>query len=375
MSSGEMQLRYGLNPHQKPARATCDGYINLLDALNGWQLVRELKGALGLPAAASFKHVSPAGAAVAVPMGPTVAAASFVDDMELSPVACAYARARGADRMSSFGDLIAVSDTLDQSCAQLIKREVSDGVIAPGYEPAALEILKAKRDGKYLVLRIDPEYEPASTVERRDVFGVTLEQARNTAAIGPKLFANVVSARKDLPANAVRDLLVATIALKYTQSNSVCFAAQGQVIGLGAGQQSRIHCTRLAAGKADAWQLRQHPTVLGLRFKPGVKRPDKINAIDQYIAGELGPTEAALFEEPPAPLGEDAKREWLGRVSGVALSSDAYFPFRDNVDRAARSGVSYVAEAGGSVRDDAVIEACNEYGMTLCFTGLRLFHH
>jgi len=382
MSSGEMQLRYGLNPHQKPARATCDGplpfevlsgapgYINLLDALNGWQLVRELKGALGLPAAASFKHVSPAGAAVAVPMGPTVAAASFVDDMELSPVACAYARARGADRMSSFGDLIAVSDTLDQSCAQLIKREVSDGVIAPGYEPAALEILKAKRDGKYLVLRIDPEYEPASTVERRDVFGVTLEQARNTAAIGPKLFANVVSARKDLPANAVRDLLVATIALKYTQSNSVCFAAQGQVIGLGAG-----HCTRLAAGKADAWQLRQHPTVLGLRFKPGVKRPDKINAIDQYIAGELGPTEAALFEEPPAPLGEDAKREWLGRVSGVALSSDAYFPFRDNVDRAARSGVSYVAEAGGSVRDDAVIEACNEYGMTLCFTGLRLFHH
>jgi AICAR transformylase/IMP cyclohydrolase PurH len=383
----EITLRYGINPHQKPARAYADGplpfqalngapgYINLMDGLNAWQLVRELKESLGMPAATSFKHVSPAGAAVAVEMDEATRKAHFVDDLELSPIATAYARARGADRMSSFGDFIAVSDEVDASLAALVAREVSDGIIAPGYTDEALEILKGKRGGKYLVLRVNAGYEPPSDTERREIFGVTLEQPRNTAKITAGLFANRPSAAKELPESAVRDLIVATIALKYTQSNSVCFAASGQVIGLGAGQQSRIHCTRLAASKADAWQLRHHPKILAMEFAEGTKRPDRINAIDQLIAGELGPTERAMIVGEPPELAEEERANWLASRGEVALSSDAFFPFRDNIDRAARSGVRYVAEPGGSVQDDVVIRACDEHGMTLCFTDLRLFHH
>lgn len=383
----EIALRYGVNPHQAPARAYSDGplpfrtlngapgYINLLDGLNAWQLVRELREALGLPAAASFKHVSPAGAAVAVEMDEATRRAHFVEDLDLSPVATAYARARGADRMSSFGDLIAVSDEVDEPLAALIAREVSDGIIAPSYSPKALEILKAKRGGKYLVLSVDPDYDPPSELERRTVFGITLEQPRNTARIGAELFTHRVSRYKGLPDHAVRDLIVATLALKYTQSNSVCLAVDGQVIGLGAGQQSRIHCTRLAASKADAWRLRHHPSILSIRFVEGTRRPDRINAIDQLILGELGPTERAMILGEPPVIPPDERAEWLASRGEVTLSSDAFFPFRDNIDRAARSGVKYVAEPGGSVRDDAIIEACDEYGMTLCFTGLRLFHH
>ncbi|MBP7561568.1 MAG: phosphoribosylaminoimidazolecarboxamide formyltransferase [Armatimonadetes bacterium] len=383
----EVTLRYGINPHQAPARAYCDGplpfealngspgYINLMDGLNAWQLVRELKEALGLPAATSFKHVSPAGAAVAVEMDEATRGAHFVEDLELSPVATAYARARGADRMSSFGDFAAVSDEVDESLATLIAREVSDGIIAPSYSPAALEILKAKRGGKYLVLRVNAGYNPASEMEQRTIFGVTLEQPRNTARIDAALFSNRIGKHTDLPDAALRDLIVATVALKYTQSNSVCFAASGQVIGLGAGQQSRIHCTRLAASKADAWHLRHHPKILGIEFVDGAKRPDRINAIDQLILGELGPTEREMIVGEPPVLTDEERAEWLSSRGDVALSSDAFFPFRDNIDRAARSGVKYVAEPGGSVRDDAVIEACDEYGMTLCFTKLRLFHH
>jgi len=367
-----LPLRYGTNPHQKPAQIYTTGgelpftvlngspgYINLLDALNAWQLVRELKAALNLPAAASFKHVSPAGAAVAVPLSPEVARACFVDDLELSPLATAYARARGADRMSSFGDWIALSEPVDLATARLIAREVSDGIIAPAYHPDALEVLRRKKGGRYPILQMDAAYEPPP-MERRQVFGLTLEQPRNDASITRSLLANVVSQSKSLPESAVRDLLVATIALKYTQSNSVCYALDGQVIGLGAGQQSRIHCTRLAGDKADHWWLRQHPRALGLSFGAAVSRAERNNAVDRFIREELTPAE---------------KRDWLARLKGVALSSDAFFPFRDNLDRAHRSGVQYVLEPGGSVRDEEVIRAADEYGMTLIFSGLRLFHH
>ena len=387
----EIQLRYGCNPHQAPARVFISGgelpiqvlcgapgYINLCDALNAWQLVRELRATLGLPAAASFKHVSPAGAAVGLPMGPELRQASFVEDMELTPLAAAYARARGADRMSSFGDWAALSDVCDEATAKILKREVSDGVIAPGYTPEALAILRAKRDGKYHVIQIDPAYE-APELERREIFGITFEQRRNTLVPGFGLLERVVTARKDLPPEAQRDLILALITLKYTQSNSVCFAFDGQVIGVGAGQQSRVHCTRLAAAKADKWFLRQHPEVLGLRFKAGVNRADRNNAIDQYLEDWLSPAEAQLwaghFDQVPPPMDPARKRAWMATRSGVSLGSDAFFPFRDNIDRAQASGVSYVAQPGGSVRDDAVIQACDEYGMAMCFTGVRLFHH
>ncbi len=388
----QLPLRYGANPHQKPAQVYATqgdlpltvlggapGYINLLDALNAWPLVQELKTALNLPAAASFKHVSPAGAAVGLPLSDALAKACFVDDLgDLSPLAAAYARSRGADRMSSFGDWIALSDTVDLSTAKLIAREVSDGVIAPTYQPEALEILRKKKKGRYTILQIDPNYRPPQT-ETRQVFGLTLEQLRNNAVIHADLLKNIVSKRKDLPPEAVRDLIVATIALKYTQSNSVCFAVDGQVIGLGAGQQSRVHCTRLAGDKSDIWWLRQHPKVLNLQFKAGVKRAEKANAIDLYLINQMNRAERAAweayFEQIPAPLTPQERAGWMAKLKGVALSSDAFFPFRDSIDRAQRSGVQYVLEAGGSVRDDVVIQAADEYGMTLIFSGLRLFHH
>jgi len=387
----EIKLRYGCNPHQAPARVFTEGrdlpiqvlsgapgYINLCDALNAWQLVRELKATLGLPAAASFKHVSPAGAAVGLPMGEDLRRACFVEDMELSPLAAAYARARGADRMSSFGDWAALSDVCDEATARILKREVSDGVIAPGYTPGALALLRAKRDGKYHVVQIDPAYE-APESERREIFGITFEQKRNSLVPGYPMLEHVVTARRELPPEARRDLLLALITLKYTQSNSVCFAYDGQVIGVGAGQQSRVHCTRLAAAKADKWFLRQHPEVLGLRFRAGVNRADRNNAIDQYLEDWLSPAEAELwaghFEVVPAPMEPARKRAYLAARTGVSLGSDAFFPFRDNIDRAQASGVSYVAQPGGSVRDDAVIQACDAYGMVMCFTGTRLFHH
>ena len=391
--SAEMFLKYGCNPNQKPSKIYIKngelpitvlngnpGYINLLDAFNGWQLVKELKEATGLCAATSFKHVSPAGAAVGIPLDETLKKVYFVDDLEdLSPMACAYARARGADRMSSFGDFISLSDVCDVDTAKLIKREVSDGVIAPGYEPEALDILKGKRKGNYTVLQIDPSYEPAP-VERKQVFGITFEQGRNNAAFGEETFANIVTKNKTLPENAKRDLILALIALKYTQSNSVCFAKDGQTIGVGAGQQSRIHCTRIAGNKADLWHLRQHEKTLALPFLPGVKRPDRDNAIDVYLSDEPDEVLADgrwqnLFSERPAPFTKAEKRAYLDRVSGVALGSDAFFPFSDNIERAKRSGVSYIAEPGGSVRDDLVIEACDAYGIAMAFTGLRLFHH
>ncbi|MCD6519165.1 MAG: phosphoribosylaminoimidazolecarboxamide formyltransferase [Anaerolineae bacterium] len=387
----EMTLRYGMNPHQKPARVFVEegelpfrvlngtpGYINLLDALNSWQLVRELRKLLGMPAAASFKHVSPAGAAVAIPLNEAERKACFVDDLELSPLATAYARARGADRMSSFGDWIALSEVCDVPTAQLIRREVSDGVIAPGYEPRALEILKKKRGGSYRILEIDPTFEPPE-IERRQVFGVTLEQKRNLVLMGPERFQNVVTEAKELPDSALRDLIVASVALKYTQSNSICLAYNGQVTGVGAGQQSRVHCTRLAASKSDLWFLRQHPAVLEFKFAKGVSRAEKNNAIDLYFQEELSPAEEAAWEKAfaivPKRLSREEKKAWLAQVKGVALSSDAYFPFRDSIDRAAQSGVSYVAQPGGSVNDKGVIAACDEYGMVMCFTGVRLFHH
>jgi phosphoribosylaminoimidazolecarboxamide formyltransferase / IMP cyclohydrolase len=386
-----MMLRYGMNPHQRPARAYAEqgrlpfevlsgspGYINLLDALNAWQLVREMSHATGLPAAASFKHVSPAGAALGIPLSAAERAACFVEDLELSPIAAAYARARGADRMSSFGDWIALSETCDVATARIIRREVSDGVIAPDYEPRALEMLRRKRDGGYRVLRIDRDYEPPE-IERRQVYGVTLEQRRNDAVITPELFANRVTPKQEIPTDAMRDLIVATVALKYTQSNSVCLAHNGQVTGVGAGQQSRVHCTRLAANKSDLWFLRQHPAVLGLQFAKGLPRAQRNNAIDLFLMEELSPAEQRAWERcfavVPERLSPEAKAEWLDRVSGVALSSDAYFPFRDSIDRARRSGVGYVAQPGGSVNDDEVIVACGEYGMVMAFTGLRLFHH
>ena len=387
----EITLRYGANPNQTPARAhmkngelplqvlgSAPGYINLLDALNSWQLVKELKSAVGLPAAASFKHVSPSGAALGIPLPDALRKAYFVDDLELSPLAAAYARARGVDRMSSFGDWIALSDPVDVSTAKLIHREVSDGIIAPAYEPAALEILKGKKKGKYVVVQIDPGYQP-EPMESREVFGVTLEQHRNDRPVSRADFQNIVTKKKDLPEKALRDMMVAWIALKYTQSNSVCFAVDGQVIGVGAGQQSRIHCTRLAGVKADLWRMRQHPAVLGLKFKPGIARPDRDNAIDQFLRDDVTPSERAgwdaVFAEMPKPLDPEEKRSWLDGLRGVVLGSDAFFPFRDSIDRASQSGVQYVLEPGGSNRDDAVIQACDEYGMLMVFSGIRLFHH
>ena len=387
----EMILRYGMNPHQKPARVYVDrgvlpfevlsgtpGYINLLDGLNAWQLVRELKALLGLPAAASFKHVSPAGVAVGNPLNDAERAACFVEDLELSPLASAYARARGADRMSSFGDFVALSDTCDVPTAHIIRREVSDGVIAPGYEPEALEILRKKRDGGYRVLRIDPDYEPPE-IETRQVFGLLLEQRRNDLTLGREAFSHVVTQERSLSEGALRDLIVATVALKYTQSNSVCLAHNGQVTGVGAAQQSRVHCTRLACNKSDLWFLRQHPSVLGLRFARGLPRAERNNAIDLYLMEELTSAEEAAREKAfaavPARLTSSERRAWLDEVRGVALSSDAFFPFRDSIDRAQSSSVRYVAQPGGSLNDQAVIDACDEYGMVMAITGTRLFHH
>jgi len=388
----ELLLKYGCNPHQKPSKIFMKdgselpitvlngnpGYINFLDALNAWQLVAELKKALGLPAATSFKHVSPAGAAVAVPLSDALKKAYFVEDIELSPLASAYARARGADRMSSFGDFIALSDVCDLATAQIIAKEVSDGVIAPGYDEDALELLKSKRKGGYNVLVIDTEYSPAP-IEHKDVFGVTFEQGRNEVPINEALLENVVSETKALPDFAKRDMIIALIALKYTQSNSVCYVADGQVIGVGAGQQSRIHCTRLAGSKADIWYLRQHPRVLALKFKAGVGRPDRDNTVEQFIRDDVDELEIAnwpnVLEEVPAQLTKKEKTEWLKGMTDVTLGSDAFFPFRDNIDRAAKSGVKFITEPGGSIRDDVVIEACNEHGIVLAFSGLRLFHH
>jgi AICAR transformylase/IMP cyclohydrolase PurH len=385
-------LRYGTNPQQSPARVFMKddsdlpitvlggspGYINLLDALNSWQLVRELKAALGLPAAASFKHVSPAGAAVATPLSDVLKKIYFVDDLELSPLATAYARARGADRLCSFGDWIALSNTVDISTARLIAREVSDGVIAPGYEPGALDILKKKKQGKYAIVQMDPTYEPPA-VETREIFGVTFEQRRHDRLVTPVDFTNIVTANKNLPAEALRDLTIAWIVLKYTQSNSVCFVADGQAIGVGAGQQSRIHCVRLAGQKADLWRLRQHPAVLSLPFKNSIKRPDRDNAIDQFLRDDVTPNEKVawgeIFTHLPDQLTADEKRAWLDGLTDVTLGSDAFFPFSDSIHRAAQSGVKYVLEPGGSARDDAIIQAANDYGMTMVFSGVRLFHH
>lgn len=390
----ELELKYGCNPNQKPARifmanggalpitVLCGkpGYINFMDAFNGWQLVSELKQAAGLPAAASFKHVSPAGAAVGLPLDEITAKICRVDDLgELSPLACAYARARGADRMSSFGDFIALSDTCDVDTARIIKREVSDGVIAPGYEPAALEILSAKKNGNYCVIQMDEAYAP-EPVEHKQIFGITFEQGRNSLKINRELLANVVTANQEIPAEAAMDLLIALITLKYTQSNSVCYAKGGQAIGIGAGQQSRVHCTRLAGNKADNWFLRQAPQVLDLQFADGIKRADRDNAIDIYIGEEYQDVLAdgiweQIFKVRPEVFTAAMKRRWLDQMQGVALGSDAFFPFGDNIERAYKSGVKYIAQPGGSVRDDDVIETCNKYDMAMAFTGIRLFHH
>ena len=390
----ELELKYGCNPNQKPSRIFMadgselpiqvlngrPGYINFLDAFNGWQLVSELKKATGLPAATSFKHVSPAGAAVGLPLEETLAKIYWVDDLgELSPLACAYARARGADRMSSFGDFIALSDVCDVDTARLIKREVSDGVIAPGYEPEALEILKAKKKGVYNVIRIDENYVPAPT-EVKQVYGISFEQGRNELKIDDAFFDNIVTKEKNLPKQAKIDLAIAMITLKYTQSNSVCYVKDGQAIGIGAGQQSRIHCTRLAGTKADNWFLRQSPIVLDLQFVDGIGRADRDNSIDLYIGEDYMDVLAdgawqKIFKVKPEVFTAEKKRVWLDQMKGVALGSDAFFPFGDNIERAHRSGVQYVAQPGGSVRDDNVIEACDKYGMTMCFTGIRLFHH
>lgn len=389
----ELVLKYGCNPNQKPARIFMKdgelpikvlsgrpGYINFLDAFNGWQLVRELKRATGLPAAASFKHVSPAGAAVGLPLSDVLRRIYFIaPDAELSPLACAYARARGADRMSSFGDWISLSDVCDVSTAKLIKPEVSDGVIAPGYEPEALEILKSKRKGNYNIVEIDPAYEPRK-LEQKDVFGITFEQERNELVIGDDFFSNVVTENKELPDFAKRDLAIAMIALKYTQSNSVCYVKDGQCIGIGAGQQSRIHCTRLAGQKADNWYLRRHPKVLSLSFVDDIRRPDRDNAIDVYLSDECDDVLAdgawqRVFQERPEALTGEEKRAWLAQQRGVTVGSDAFFPFGDNVERARKSGASYIVEPGGSIRDDNVIETANRYGITMAFTGMRLFHH
>ena len=392
----EFELKYGCNPNQKPSRIYMangadlpieilngrPGYINFLDAFNSYQLVKELKEALGLPAVTSFKHVSPTSAAVGIPLPEQLKKACFADDIEGlddSPLACAYARARGTDRMCSFGDWVAMSEICDETTARMIKREVSDGVIAPGYTPKALEILKTKRKGGYNIVQIDPAYVPAEK-ETKQVFGVTFEQGRNNFKIDRALLSNVVTAKKDLPEAAVRDLIISLITLKYTQSNSVCFAYDGQAIGVGAGQQSRIHCTRLAGGKADTWFLRQSEQVLGLPFRPDLGRPDRDNVIDGYINKNEEDVCAdgvwqKYFTSRPAPFTDEAQRAYLDGITGVSLGSDAFFPFSDNIERARKSGVCYIAEPGGSIRDDAVIECCDKYGMTMAFTGMRLFHH
>jgi len=392
--SNEMQLKYGCNPNQKPSRIFMadgqelpievlngkPGYINLLDAFNGWQLVKELKKATGLPSATSFKHVSPAGAAVGKPLSETEAKIYFVDDLgELSPIACAYARARGADRMSSYGDFVALSDTCDAITATMLAREVSDGIIAPGYTDEALEILKTKRKGTYNVIKIDENYTPAP-IETKQVYGVTFEQGRNELDINKDLLTNIVTDNKEIPDDKKIDLLISLITLKYTQSNSVCYVKDGQAIGIGAGQQSRIHCTRLAGNKADIWWLRQHPKVMGLQFVDNIRRPDRDNTIDVYISDEHDDVLAEgrwqeLFKVKPEVLTEEEKKEWLKKNNDVALGSDAFFPFGDNIERARKSGVKYIAEPGGSIRDDHVIMTCNKYDMAMAFTGIRLFHH
>ena len=387
-----LPLKYGCNPNQKPARVFMEkgalpftvlngtpGYINLLDALNAWQLVRELKEATGLPAAASFKHVSPAGAAVSVPLSKTLQKVYFVEGIDLSPVATAYVRARGADRMSSYGDFVALSDECDAQTASFLQREVSDGIIAPAYSQAALEILKTKRKGSYLVLQMDPTYEPKAA-ERKQVFGIWFEQQRNDVVLTPACLADRPTKEKDIPESAQRDLLIALITLKYTQSNSVCYAKDGQAIGIGAGQQSRVHCTRLAGEKADRWFLRQSPEVLCLPFKDTVRRPDRDNAIDVYLGDEYedllsdGAWQRVFTEKPPV-FTQEAKKEWLATAEGVSLGSDAFFPFGDNIERAKKSGVAYIAQTGGSIRDDNVIETCDRYGIAMAFTHIRLFHH
>lgn len=390
----ELELKYGCNPNQKPSRIYVadgselpitvlsgkPGYINFLDAFNGWQLVRELKAATGLPAATSFKHVSPAGAAVGLPLDETLRKIYWVDDMgELSLLACAYARARGADRMSSFGDFIALSDICDESAAAIIKREVSDGVIAPGYTKEALEILRQKKNGNYCVIQMDEDYRPAP-MERKEVYGITFEQGRQELSIDEELLSNIVTSEKELPEAALRDMKIALITLKYTQSNSVCFVKDGQAIGVGAGQQSRVHCTRLAGQKADNWFLRQSPQVMNLQFTEGIRRADRDNAIDLYIGEEYMDVLADgawqhIFKVKPEVFTRQEKRAWLDKMSGVTLGSDAFFPFYDNIERAYKSGVEYIAQPGGSVRDDAVIDCCNKYKMVMAFTGIRLFHH
>ena len=390
----ELELKYGCNPNQKPSKIFMQdnkdlpievlngkpGYINFLDAFNSWQLVKELKAATGLPAAASFKHVSPAGAAVATELSDTLKKIYFVDDLELSPIASAYAAARGADRMSSYGDWVALSDTCDVQTAKLLQREVSDGIIAPDYTPEALEVLKTKRKGTYNVVKIDPDYVPAP-VEHKDVFGITFEQGRNELKIDEvMLMQNIVTENKTLTEEAKRDLLIALITLKYTQSNSVCYAKDGQAIGVGAGQQSRIHCTRLAGNKADIWFLRQHPKVMNLPFVDNIRRPDRDNTIDVYISDDYEDVLSdgiweQFFKTKPEPLTKEEKKAWLEKFEGVSLGSDAFFPFGDNIERAKRSGVQFVAQPGGSIRDDNVIDTCNKYNMTMSFTGIRLFHH
>ena len=392
----EFELKYGCNPNQKPSRIFMKndadlpitvlngrpGYINFLDAFNAWQLVKELKEALGLPAATSFKHVSPTSAAVGLPLSDALKKACFVDeveDLDASPLACAYVRARGTDRLCSFGDWVALSDVCDVTTAKLLAREVSDGIIAPGYEPAALEILKGKRKGGYNIVEIDPNYVPAP-IEQKDVYGITFEQGRNEFKIGEHLLENIVTANKDLPESAKRDLIVALITLKYTQSNSVCYAVDGQAIGVGAGQQSRIHCTRLAGTKTDTWLMRQHPKALSLPFLPTMGRPERDNVIDGYINGNEEDVCADgiwqnYFTEQPAPITAEERAQWLGSFKGLALASDAFFPFADNIKRAYASGVTYIAEPGGSIRDDLVIEECDKKGMVMAFTGMRLFHH
>ena len=391
----ELALKYGCNPNQKPSRIYMEdgelplkvingrpGYINFLDALNSWQLVKELKAATGMPAAASFKHVSPAGAAIGLPLSDTLKKIYFVDDVKLplSPLACAYARARGADRMCSYGDFVALSDVCDAVTATLLKREVSDGVIAPGYTDEAIEILKDKRKGTYTVIQIDPDYTPAP-IEHKQVFGITFEQGRNEVKLDdPSLFDNIPTKNKIFPDEAKRDLIIALITLKYTQSNSVCYVKDGQAIGIGAGQQSRIHCTRLAGSKADTWWLRQCPKVMNLPFKPGIRRADRDNTIDVYVSEEHDDilregVWQQFFTEKPAVLTREEKREWIAKNNNVALGSDAFFPFGDNIERAHKSGVQYIAQAGGSIRDDNVIETCDKYGIAMAFTGVRLFHH
>ena len=392
--SNEMQLKYGCNPNQKPSRIYMEdgsslpitvlngnpGYINLLDALNGWQLVSELKEATGMCAATSFKHVSPAGAAVGTPLSDTLKKIYFVDDLgELSPLACAYARARGADRMSSYGDFIALSDVCDVPTAKMIQREVSDGIIAPGYEPEALEILKSKRKGTYNIVQIDASYRPAE-LERKQVFGITFEQGHNFLKIDKDMLQNVVTEKQEIPEDYQRDLVISLITLKYTQSNSVCYVKDGQAIGIGAGQQSRIHCTRLAGNKADIWWLRQHPKVMGLQFVDGIRRPDRDNAIDVYISDEYMDVLADgvwenTFKVKPEVFTKEEQKAWLAQNTDVCLGSDAFFPFGDNIERAHKSGVAYIAEPGGSIRDDHVIATCNKYGIAMAFTGIRLFHH